>query len=138
MVEGYVFHAHTGHHHAPFLLDVSNIAACVNECARNMEEHPKYLYKILSLDDWKQSGDVIHLPPTDNGFIHFSTEEQLPKIIDKYWSDISEFKVLKVDTQKLSGALVFETNPGGATKYYHLYQGCIPRDAVVEATTVKH
>ncbi len=135
VVEGYLFHAHTVHHHAPFQMDVRNITANVNE--RNMEEEPKYLYKIISLDDWKKSGDTLCLPPLDNEFIHFSTEEQLPKSIDKYWSRVAEFMVLKVEREKLVGTLVFETNPGGTTKYYHLYQGCIPRDAVVESTGVR-
>lgn len=103
-----------------------------------MQETPKYLYKVLSLDDWQKSGDVIHLSPADHEFIHFATEEQLPKIIDKYWKDIPEFMVLKIETQKLSGRLVYESNPGGATKYYHLYEGYITRDAVVEATRGKH
>jgi len=138
VVEGYLFHAHIEHHHAPFLMNMNTIAACINENERNMEEHPKYIYKILSLDDWKKGGDNIHLSSADSEFIHFSTEEQLPKIIDKYWSDVPEFMILKVDTQKLTGNLVFEANPGGTTKYYHLYQGCIPRNAVVEATIVKH
>jgi hypothetical protein len=31
VVEGYLFHAHTAHHHAPFLLDMSNITSCVND-----------------------------------------------------------------------------------------------------------
>ena len=138
VVEGYLFHAHTGHHHAPFLMDVSTVAACINENGRSMEEHPKYLYKILSLDDWKKGGDNMHLSLGDSEFIHFSTEEQLPKIIDKYWRDVLEFMILKVDTHKLAGNLVFEANPGGTTKYYHLYQGYIPRNAVVEATTIRH
>lgn len=94
----------------------------------------KYLYKILSLEDWMMSGDLIHLSAADHNFIHFSTEEQLPKIIDKYWSDVPEFIILKIETQKLTGNLIFETNPGGTTHYYHLYQGSIPRAAVIEST----
>lgn len=137
-VEGYLFHAHTAHHHAPFLMDVRAIFACINENRECMEEHPKYLYKILFLDDWKKGGDSVHLSSADSEFIHFSTEEQLPKIVEKYWGDVPEFMVLKIETKKLIGKLVFETNPGGVTKYYHLYHGSIPRDAVVEAITVKH
>jgi hypothetical protein len=29
VVEGYLFHAHTAHHHAPFLLDMSNKSGSV-------------------------------------------------------------------------------------------------------------
>jgi peptide deformylase len=32
--------------------------------------------------------------------------------------------------------LAFETNPGGSTKYYHLYDGFIPVNSIVESTIV--
>lgn len=41
--------------------------------------------------------------------------------------------VLKIDPSKLIGKLVFEVNPGGTQKYYHLYNGKIPLNAVIEA-----
>ncbi|MBA3722179.1 MAG: DUF952 domain-containing protein [Parachlamydiaceae bacterium] len=96
---------------------------------------PKYLYKILSVDDWSksQSRKNIQLSVDDEEFIHFSTEEQLDKIIAKYWGVKSNYIVLKVFTEKLNGKMVFESNPGGVNKYYHLYEGSIPLEAVVEA-----
>lgn len=99
------------------------------------EEPPKLLYKILSLQDWEdsQTSKAIKLSKDDDAFIHFSTEEQLGRILGKYWLDKPAYVVLKVDVQKLPGDLVFETNPGGSAKYYHLYNGSIPLDSVVEA-----
>lgn len=101
------------------------------------EPAPKYLYKVVSTEDWKASEQSIKLAPADNDFIHFSREDQLDRIITKYWSDVPEFFVLKIDTEKLPGKLVFEANPGGTAKYYHLYDGSIPVDAVVESNLVK-
>ncbi|HSX37592.1 MAG TPA: DUF952 domain-containing protein [Chlamydiales bacterium] len=95
-----------------------------------MEKRPVYLYKVLTLDDWAKSREEVHLSSMDADFIHFSTEEQLSGIIAKYWSGVSEYVVLKVETSKLRGELILEANPGGTNKYYHLYHGSIPLSAV--------
>jgi len=95
--------------------------------------HPVYLYKILSVGDWEKSRGIVHVSSMDNAFIHLATQEQLPGILAKYWADVPEYVVLKVETAKLQGRLVFEANPGGVNKYYHLYNGSIPMNAVVES-----
>lgn len=96
------------------------------------EKTPAFLYKVLSLEDWKKSQgrETLQLSSADAEFIHFSREDQLDRIIQKYWAGDSEYVVLKVETAKLPGKLVFETNPGGTAKYYHLYDGSIPLDSV--------
>ena len=50
-------------------------------------EIPKCLYKIISKEAWLQSQGKgsVQLPPADDLFIHFSTEDQLERIIGKYW-----------------------------------------------------
>lgn len=103
-----------------------------------MKQNPDYLYKILSTRLWKvsQNQGTVTLSAEDDAFIHFSTEEQLEKIISKYWSEAKEFVILKIDVSQLKGNLVHETNPGGQNKYYHLYQGYIPFSAIVEAKIV--
>lgn len=95
---------------------------------------PPYLYKILSHNQWQatQNRKVVILSTKDDAFIHLATEEQLEKIINKYWSDASEIVILKLDHAKLQGWLVLEANVGGVTKYFHLYDGSIPFDAIVE------
>lgn len=99
---------------------------------------PQYLYKIISLRNWQstQRRKTVQLSAEDSSFIHFSTEEQLEKIIKKYWCDVPQFIVLKIDTHKVEGTWSFETNPGGTNKYYHLYDGCIPLSSILEARTV--
>lgn len=96
-------------------------------------ERPTYLYKVLSVDDWAKSSETVHLSSMDDHFIHLSTEDQLDKIIEKYWAGIPEYVVLKIETAKLPGQLVLEANPGGTNKYYHLYNGSIPLNAIVES-----
>jgi uncharacterized protein (DUF952 family) len=103
------------------------------------ETTPQYLYKVLSVEDWKksQSLESVKLTDADYDFIHLAREDQLERIVGKYWDKVPEYVVLKIDTTKLPGKLVFEANPGGENKYYHLYNGSIPLKTVVESKTIK-
>jgi len=98
-----------------------------------------YLYKVISLQNWEasQSQPFIKLTGDDLDFIHFSTQDQLKRITGKYWSDVAKYIILKVDMKQVPGKLVYEANPGGTNKYYHLYDGCIPSNAIVETTLVR-
>lgn len=117
-----------------FSLHANNKETMVEE----MNQSPQYLYKILSLKNWQetQSKNSVQLPAEDEAFIHFSTEEQLERIVGKYWADVPQFVILKIDSRKLKGKLALEANPGGTTKYYHLYDGSIPSDSIVESKIV--
>jgi len=86
---------------------------------------------VLTKSAWKESKERgrIVLHPMDNAFIHFSKENQLDFVVGKFFR-ATPYVVLRVETEKLAGDLVFETNPGGTEKYYHLYGGAIPMDAV--------
>ncbi len=95
------------------------------------EDIPNYLYKVLSIDHWKGSGDIVQLPEEDHDFIHLSKEDQLERIISKYWAN-SDFVILKIDAKKLPGKMVYESNQGGVNKYFHLYDGFIPMDSIIE------
>lgn len=98
------------------------------------EEKPKYLYKILSYRNWKASEltKVLQLTSDDDQFIHLAKEDQLENILLKYFSDADQVVILKVVTDQLQGELVYEANPGGSSKYYHLYRGFIPFTSIVE------
>lgn len=94
---------------------------------------PQYLYKIVSPEDWQESllNMQIVASPLDLHFIHLATESQLAHVTQKFWHG-KNYIILKLDTKKMKGRLAYETNPGGTTHYYHLYDGEIPVDAVVE------
>lgn len=108
---------------------------------QNLENEmtPQYLYKVLSVEDWKKSQGMesVKLTDADQDFIHLARENQLDRIVGKYWDKVPEYVVLKIDTTKLPGKLVFEANLGGENKYYHLYDGSIPLNAVVESKRIK-
>lgn len=101
-------------------------------------EPPAHLYKILSVVDWEasQSQQKLQLPQEDDAFIHFSKEDQLIRILNKYWSNEAHCIVLKIHVGKLPGSLRFETNPGGSQKYYHLYEGFIPSTAIEKVAQI--
>jgi uncharacterized protein (DUF952 family) len=97
---------------------------------------PSCIYKIVTKSAWDESASLGHvkLPSADEHFIHFSMEEQLERILSKYWSGVSEYVILKIDPTRLPGRLIFEANPGGSAKYYHLYEGSIPLQAVIDVS----
>ena len=98
------------------------------------------LYKIVTNEQWASSRgkEKLELSGADAEFIHFSLEDQWEKIAAKYFADTSSFVLLKIDASQLPGRLVFETNPGGSTKYYHLYEGCIPMSAICSSQIISH
>jgi uncharacterized protein (DUF952 family) len=95
---------------------------------------PTFLYKISSLEDWQSSKDrpTLKLNAMDTAFIHLATKEQLARILEKFWANARDAVILQLDVSKLQGRLALERNPGGATEYYHLYDGAIPIEAVVK------
>lgn len=104
-----------------------------------MEKVPNFLYKILTCENWEKSQNEknVVLSKEDADFIHFSKEDQVERITAKYWSDVPEYVILKIDTAELPGRLVYEPNPGGSSKYYHLYDGYIPKKSIVDIEVVK-
>ena len=105
------------------------------------KEHamPTHLNKVLSVSGWEasQQSGQLQLSSIDDTFIHLATDEQLDKVLEKFWGNESSYVIVKVDPKKFVGRLVHETNPGGVTKYYHLYNGHIPLAAVTDVRTVE-
>ena len=101
-------------------------------------ETPKHLYKVLALDLWQASENKqsVLLSPEDAPFIRFQKEDELGRLLH-YWAKLNVAHViLKIKANKLQGRLVFEAKLGGSTKQYHLYDGCIPMNAIIESKVV--
>jgi uncharacterized protein (DUF952 family) len=99
---------------------------------------PEYLYRIVSTEQWEESlrqNQVVN-SSIDKDFIHLATEEQLARIAQKFWNN-KDHIILKLASKKLTGRLVYEANPGGTTLYYHLYDGNVPLDAIIEISRVR-
>lgn len=118
------------------ILLVCGISSLWGACAET--QPPQSLYKVLSWKNWEatQSKQAVVTPPEDQPFIHLAREDQLDRILAKYWADTPQFVVLKVNPAQLKGRLVYETNPGSTTCYYHLYEGSIPVCAIVESRVI--
>lgn len=84
-----------------------------------------YVYKSLTIPQWEtfQKDKVFKGSPLDiqDGFIHMSTEEQLPRILKKFMSGEAEVVIARIDTQKLKNTLIFEANHPDGDRYPHLY-----------------
>lgn len=99
---------------------------------------PEFLYKIASIQQWEDSlqADHLILLAADHDFIHLAKEDQVAGITKKYWNN-TDYILLKLRVDALLGKLVLEANPGGVTKYYHLYEGTIPKQAIVEHILIR-
>ena len=88
----------------------------------------------VSFEEWQKSlfQKEIVKSVMDQEFVHLATKEQIARIAEKFWKG-KEYLILKLDVKKLKGRMVFEANPCGATKFYHLYEGKIPLEAVIDS-----
>ena len=83
----------------------------------------KYIFKIIEVDEWQKvkksqtySGS---LKDIEDGFIHFSGEDQVKGTLEKYYSKEKNLILLKVETLKLDH-LIWEQSSDG-NMFPHLY-----------------
>ena len=83
----------------------------------------KFVYKICTKTELKDAKDKKKFEGSkkdlDDGFIHFSGEEQVKKTLKKYYSNQKELVLLKVDALKLND-LIWEQASDGSM-FPHLY-----------------
>ncbi len=93
------------------------------------------VYKILPASLWRDAEKAGVFGGTEadlaDGFIHFSTEEQIRETAQKYFAGQDGLLLIAADKDRLGGALRFVASGGGAL-FPHLY-GTLPLDAVVFA-----
>ncbi len=70
-------------------------------------------------------------PPRGEGFLHFSTADQLAESGAIHFAGREDLVLLTVDSQRLGPDLKWEPSRGGAL-FPHLY-GPLPHDAVIRA-----
>jgi uncharacterized protein (DUF952 family) len=85
---------------------------------------PRIIYKLVSAALWREAERLGRLDgaPIDlaDGFIHFSTAEQLRETAQKHFRGQDDLLLVSVDTDLLGDAIVFEPSRGGAL-FPHLY-----------------
>ena len=83
----------------------------------------KYIFKIIEVDEWqkvkKSQAYSGSLKDIEDGFIHFSGEDQVKGTLEKYYSKEKNLILLKVETLKLDH-LIWEQASDGSM-FPHLY-----------------
>jgi glutathione S-transferase len=72
----------------------------------------------------------------EEGFIHCSFDDQLAGTLGRFYADVDEVLVLRIDPDRLESPLVVEDLIGSGQLFPHVY-GPIPLAAVVEVTKVR-
>lgn len=96
------------------------------------------IYKILTQDDWTrfQSSETYAGSPVDlaDGYIHFSTREQLVETLNKHYRGQDHLEILAVETSALSPDHL-KWEPARDSLFPHLYTD-LPLSAVISSFTL--
>ena len=83
----------------------------------------KFIYKICTKSELNDAKDKQKFEGSkkdlDDGFIHFSGEEQVKETLKKYYSNQNDLILLKVDTLKLDNLIWEQASDGNM--FPHLY-----------------
>lgn len=91
------------------------------------------IYKICRAAEWEEAERAGAFAGSEvdrrDGYIHFSTAEQVAETAARYFAGLDDLRLIAVDTGKLGARLKWEPARGGAL-FPHLY-GVLALDAVV-------
>ena len=94
---------------------------------------PEFIYKIATESAYapSRSGPTFAGMPIDakDGYMHFSTAEQLPETLRLHFAGQGDLVLLAVRSADLGDGLVWEPSRGGAL-FPHLHGGPLKLDAV--------
>tara|TARA_B110000196_G_scaffold240347_1_gene208813 strand:+ start:295 stop:639 length:345 start_codon:yes stop_codon:yes gene_type:complete len=83
----------------------------------------KFVYKICSKSEWEEIKKIGQLTGSkkdlEDGYIHFSGEDQVEGTLKKFYSNQNDLILLKVDTLKLDHLLWEQASDGNM--FPHLY-----------------
>ena len=104
-------------------------------------ERPTTIVHMALPDDWaaaqsagEYSMSTRGVTLADEGFIHCSFDHQILGVANRFYSDVDELVLLRLDPSRLGSEVVVEPPFAGSVEHFpHLY-GPIPLDAVVGTT----
>ena len=83
----------------------------------------KYIFKIIDVNEWQKVREIGtysgSLKDIEDGFIHFSGEDQVKGTLEKYYSKQENLILLKVETLKLDHLIWEQASDGNM--FPHLY-----------------
>lgn len=101
------------------------------------------IFHLTEPDRWQQSqNEGLHTGSTrgvelaQEGYIHCSTAEQWPGVVERFYADVTELLLLHVDESKLDVPLVYEQLGDAPEPFPHVY-GPIPIVAVVRVERLR-
>lgn len=101
-----------------------------------MNQSPNYVYKLLTIEQW-QAVNEHQLEATygsdldqRDGYLHLSLNSQVPAIANKYFADLTDGKLFKIDYNVIESSVKWEPNSKGQM-FPHVY-GVIPKEAIVD------
>jgi uncharacterized protein (DUF952 family) len=104
--------------------------------------HVPHIFHITLPGHWEQAqrDGAITMSTRDvtleeEGFVHCSFAEQLAATARRFFGDLDEVVVLRIDPARLTAPLVTEDLAGGGEAFPHVY-GPINVDAVTESSVV--
>jgi uncharacterized protein (DUF952 family) len=97
-----------------------------------------YIYHITKNEKWiaaQEAGEFVTESLAIEGFIHCSTDEQVPGVLQRYYQGQTNLVKLKIEKSKVERPLIFEL-AGSINEVFPHIHGAINLDAVVEVTTI--
>lgn len=83
-----------------------------------------FIYHILTKTEWQTLKDQESYAPASlkvEGFIHFSTPEQAPLVAKKFYDNVGDLVLLKINVQKLPKEIIYEGSDSIGQDFPHLY-----------------
>ena len=96
------------------------------------------IYHVTTASEWKEAKQKgFYETPSlkEEGFIHCSQPEQVPGVLERYFSGKTELVKLVIDTDKLTSQFIYDWSPSIADTFPHVY-GPINVDAVIEVVAI--
>ena len=94
------------------------------------------IYHITHGQLWQQAektGSYVNPSLETEGFIHFSTLDQVLGAANRYYRNVQDLLVIQVDERRLEAKLIWENTTGGSEPFPHVY-GPLNLDAVIAKT----
>lgn len=98
----------------------------------------EYIYHVTTQKEWEQAKINGAYQPVGfdaEGFIHCSTEEQIPGVLDRFYKGQTGLVKLKIEKAKLERPLLFELAKDLDELFPHIY-GALNVESVVEVIKI--
>ena len=84
----------------------------------------------------EHTGSTRGVSLAEEGYIHCSTAEQWPGVVERYYADATDLLLLHLDEARLTAPLVYEQLGTAPAAFPHVY-GPINLDAVVQVQRLR-